>query len=100
MKLIRKRKNGDDQKYSTPYTLLDLDYDVEDIVDRLKELKVEEYSETKFDKDDVNPLTLFVFGKDINKKMIYVKLKVRDQQKQVVCVSFHYAKDEMKFPYA
>lgn len=100
LKLIRKRKNGDDQKYSTPYTLLDLDYDVEDIVDRLKELKVEEYSETKFDKDDVNPLTLFVFGKDINKKMIYVKLKVRDQQKQVVCVSFHYAKDEMKFPYA
>lgn len=98
--LIRKKKKGDDQKYSTPYTLLDLDYDTEDVVDRLKELNVEEYSETKFDTDDVNPPILFVFGKNINKKLIYVKLKVRDQQKQVVCVSFHYAKDEMKFPYA
>lgn len=100
LNLIRKRKQGDNQKFSTPYTLLDLDYDVEDVVNRLKELKVEEYSETKVDKDDVNPPILFVFGKDINGKLIYVKLKIRNQQKQVVCVSFHYAKDKMEFPYA
>lgn len=60
----------------------------------------EEYSETKVDKDDVNSPILFVFGKDINGKLIYVKLKIRNQQKQVVCVSFHYAKDKMEFPYA
>ena len=79
--------------------MLDLDYDTEDVVDRLKELKVEEYSETKIDKNDVNPPMLFVFGKDVNGKLIYVKLKVREQQ-QVVCVSFHYAKGKMVFPYA
>lgn len=100
LNLIRKKKQGADQKFSTPYTLLDLDYDIEDVVNRLKELKVEEYSETKIDKDDVNPPMLFVFGKDINGKLIYVKLKIRDQQKQVLCVSFHYAKDKMEFPYA
>lgn len=100
LNLIRKEKQGDDQKFSTQYTLLALDYDAEDVVNRLKELKVEEYSETKIDKDDVNPPILFVFGKDINGKLIYVKLKIRDQQKQVVCVSFHYAKDKMEFPYA
>ena len=99
LNLIRKKKQGDDQKFSTPYTLLDFDYDVEDVVNRLKELKVEEYSETKNDTDDVNLPILFVFGKDINGKLIYVKLKIRDQQKQVVCVSFHYAKDKMEFPY-
>ena len=97
--LVRKKKQGDDQKFSTPYTLLDLDYDAEDVVNRLKELKVEEYSETKIDTDDTNPPILFVFGKDINDKLIYVKLKIRDQQNQVVCVSFHYAKDKMEFPY-
>ncbi len=98
--LIRKKKHGDDQRFSTPYTLLDLDYDAKDVVDRLNELRVEEYSETKIDKDDVNPPYLFVFGKDINDKLIYVKLKIRNDQKQVVCVSFHYAKDTMEFPYA
>lgn len=51
--LIPKPKQGNEQKFSTPYTLLDLDYDTEDVVDRLKELKVEEYSETKIDKNGV-----------------------------------------------
>lgn len=100
LNLISKKKREEDQKFSTPYTLLDLDYDVEDVVNRLKELKVEEYSETKIDTDDVHPPILFVFGKDINGKLIYVKLKIRDLKKQVVCVSFHYAKDKMEFPYA
>lgn len=98
--LVRKKKQGDNQKFSTPYTLLNLDYDTEDVAARLRELNVEEYSETKIDKDDVKPPILFVFGKDINGKLIYVKLKIRNQQKQVVCVSFHYAKDKMEFPYA
>lgn len=98
--LIRKKKQGDDWKFSTPYTLLDLEYNAEDVVNRLKELKVEEYTETKIDTDDINPPILFVFGKDINDRLIYVKLKIRDQQKQIVCVSFHYAKDKMQYPYA
>lgn len=100
LNLIRKKKRVEEQKFSTPYTLLDLDYDAEEVVSRLKELKVEEYSETKIDTNDVNPPILFVFGKDINGKLIYVKLKIRDLKKQVVCVSFHYAKDKMEFPYA
>ena len=98
--LIRKNKR-DDIEHSTPYTLLDIDYDIEDVIDRLKELTVEEYSETKIDKDDLDPPLLFVFGKDINRRLIYIKLKMKgDQKKHVLCVSFHYAKDKMKFPYA
>ena len=73
LNLVRKKKQGDNQIFSTPFTLLDLDYNAEDVAERLKEL---------------------------NGKLIYVKLKIRDQQKQVVCVSFHYAKDKMEFPYA
>ena len=98
--LIRKNKK-DDMEHSTPYTLLDLDYDIEDVVDRLKELTVEEYSETKIDKDDLDPPLLFVFGKNINRKLIYIKLKIKGGQKRhALCVSFHYARDKMKFPYA
>lgn len=99
--IIKKKKTGKDEKYSTPYTLLDLEYNAEDVVERLKELTVEEYSETKIDTDDVNPLQLFVFGKDISGKLVYIKLKIKgEQQKYVLCVSFHYAKEEMIFPYA
>lgn len=99
--LISKKKKGGDEQYSTPYAMLDLDYDTGDVVARLKELTISEYSETKIDRDDVNPPLLFVFGKDINNKLVYVKLKIKgDQHKSVLCVSFHYAKEKMEFPYA
>ena len=99
--ILIKRKKTDDEEHSTPYTLLDLDYDMWDVVERLKELTVSEYSETKIDKDDLNPPLLFVLGKEINKKLVYVKLKIKgDQKRRVLCVSFHYARDPMKFPYA
>ena len=98
--LIRKNKK-DDLEHSTPYTLLDLDYDIKDVADRLKELTVEEYSVTKIDKDDLEPPLLFVFGKEINRKLVYIKLKIKgDQKRYVLCVSFHYAKNKMRFPYA
>ncbi len=97
--LVKNSKQGKDMVFSTPYTLLDLEYDTKDVIDRLKELKLEEYSETKIDADDTNPPMLFVFGKDVDGKRIYVKLKIREQR-QVVCVSFHYAKEKMNFPYA
>lgn len=99
--LIRKKKKEEDEKFSTPYTLLDLDYDTGDVVERLKELTVEEYSETRIDKDNTDPPLLFVFGKNINNKQVYVKLKIKgNQQRHVLCVSFHYAKEKMFFPYA
>lgn len=98
--LISKKKQSDERQFSTPYTLLELDYDAGDVVERLKELTVEEYSETKIDKDDLNPPLLFVFGKNIDDKLVYVKLKLKRDKKHVLCVSFHYAKDKMIFPYA
>ena len=101
--ILIKKKKVDEEEYSTPYTLLDLDYNSEDVVNRLKELTVAEYSETKIDKDDFNPPLLFVFGKDINRRLVYVKLKIKKKENlrtYILCVSFHYAKEKMKFPYA
>lgn len=101
--ILIKKKKVDEEEYSTPYTLLDLDYNSEDVVNRLKELTVAEYSETKIDKDDFNPPLLFVFGKDINRRLVYMKLKIKKKEnlrKHILCVSFHYAKEKMKFPYA
>ncbi|MDO5573146.1 MAG: hypothetical protein Q4G60_04110 [bacterium] len=99
--IIRSKKAKGKEIYSTPYTLLDLDYDSKDIVDRLKELSIKEYSETLVDVDDLKPPILFVFGKDIHDKLVYIKLKIKgDQPRHVLCVSFHYAEQSMIFPFA
>lgn len=98
--LIRKDKAGDDHYYSTTYTLIDLEYDAQDVVDTLKTLTVADYSETLYDNDDSDPIWLHVFGKNINGRMVYIKLKIREtDRKCVVCVSFHYAKNNILFPY-
>ena len=69
-------------------------------MEHLKELTVREYSETLIDKDDVSPPLLFVFGKDINGRQIYVKLKIKGSPiKYVLCISFHYTEEKMSFPY-
>ncbi len=97
--LIKKHKAADEE-HSTTYTLLDLEYDIWDVVERIKELTVSEYSETKIDRDDDHPPLLYVFGKYVNNKLVYIKLKIKeDNKKFVLCVSFHYAKESMEFPY-
>ena len=99
--IIRTKKACDKEQFSTPYTMLDLDYDAGDIVECLKQLTIREYSETLIDKDDTMPPLLFVFGKDIDGRLIYIKLKIKDNHyRRVLCVSFHYAEKEMTFPYA
>ena len=94
------RSSKEEVEYSTQYTIVDLEYDSFDIVERLKELTVSECSATLLDKDDDKPPLLFVFGKDINAKLVYIKLKIKGEtNKKVLCLSFHYAKYDMKFPY-
>ena len=99
--LIRKKKKQEDERFSTPYTLLDLEYNTADVIHSIMELTVKEYSETLIDKDDIQPPLLFVFGKDISGRQIYIKLKIKDtDSRKIICVSFHYAKEKMLFPYA
>lgn len=94
------KSNKDEVEYSTRFTMLDLSYDSEDIVERLKELTISDYSETLIDRDDDKPPLLFVFGKDVNSRLVYIKLKIKGEtKKKVLCLSFHYAKYDMEFPY-
>ena len=94
------KSNKDEVKYSTRFTMLDLNYDSEDIIERLKELTISEYSETLIDRDDNKPPLLFVFGKSIDNKLVYIKLKIKgNTSKKILCLSFHYARHNMNFPY-
>ena len=98
--LLIVKSNKDEIEYSTGYLMLDLDYDALNVVERMKELTIAEYSETLIDKDDDKPPLLFVFGKDIDSRLVYIKLKIKGEQtKRVLCLSFHYAKHDMVFPY-
>ena len=76
-----------------------LGYDIDDIAGCLRTLSIAEYSQTLVDRDDFNPPLLYVFGKMVEGRTIYIKLKIKSENKKVVCVSFHYAEYDMNYPY-
>lgn len=82
-------------------TLMDLDYDTQQIVEHLKTLTITEFSEVKIDNENAYPPYLWVFGRYIERHLVYIKLKIREKEDstKVVCLSFHIAVHPMSFPY-
>lgn len=101
--LIKNRKvEKTNLKYTTETCMLTLEYDNEDVINEIRSLSVKHYYETHFDDKQRGTTPLFVFIKEIQKKQVYIKirLKEREDDKKVICISFHFAEHEVcKFPY-
>lgn len=81
-------------------TLLDLDYNREDIKDKLKLLNVSDYYETVPDNKYPDKPDFYVFFIIIKKREIYIKVSIRGYKNHVLCMSFHYAEFSHKaLPY-
>ena len=86
------------------YTLSDcraeLGIDNNDIKEYLKDLSIENYVETCDDERNKNSNSYYVFGKFVNEKEIYIKVKIQSYDKKiVVCMSFHFAEYKLNYPY-
>jgi len=84
-------------------TLLELGLKYSHVKQDILGLTPKEYSEGPLlDKDQINYKDEFfwIFGKNIQNKLIYIKLKIRKTNKyeEAVCMSFHIAEYQMKFP--
>lgn len=99
--LPRKSNESPTDPYTTQNTLLDLEYDSEDVRDRLLELTVTDYTATVIDNKDATLPPFYEFFKEINSRDVYIKVKIRDRnRKKIFCVSFHYARfPAPPFPY-
>lgn len=99
--ILKKKNENSLDPYTTQNTLLKLDFDKNDIADTLKKLSVEEYIETGKDRKDISLPKFYIFGKEVQGKLIYIKIKIRDKiNRKVFCVSFHFARYPISnFPY-
>ena len=79
----------------------ELNYDKEDVIEEISKLKIENYIETCIDRIDNTLPQLFVFGKKIQGKDIYIKIKIRNKLKhKIFCISFRFARHSItKYPY-
>ena len=84
-------------------TLIELGLKYSHVKEEILSLTPKEYSEGPLlDKDQTNYKGeyFWIFGKKIQNNLIYIKLKIRktDEHEETVCMSFHIAEYQMKFP--
>ena len=99
--ILKKKNENSLDPYTTQNTLLKLDFDKNDVADTLKKLTVEEYIETGKDRKDISSPEFYIFGKEVQENLIYIKIKIRDKiNHKVFCISFHFARYPISnFPY-
>lgn len=77
-------------------TLLDLEITPKQREVYIEKLIVEDYSEGPLDNDQYGTDAMWVFGKTIKDKEIYIKITI--SQLDVICISFHTSQYSMNYP--
>jgi hypothetical protein len=65
----------------------------------LEELKLEDYSDGPLEEKLYCGSDMWVFGKMLKKKEVYIKITMGIKGASVICVSFHIAEHKMKIPF-
>ena len=99
--LLSKKSDPYNAGYTTAETMVALGYNKKDVSADLLSLTENDYYETVIDDVDPTLPKFYSFGKTIQAREVYIKVKIRDKYKGTVfCVSFHFAKHPISKPYA
>lgn len=85
-------------------TMLELDFTDKQLVEVLEELAQEDYAEGPCNDRDYHG-TIWIFGKHINGKEVYIKLKISELDDRgnkiasLICLSFHFSEKPLTYPY-
>jgi len=64
----------------------------------LEALETEDYSEGPLEEMLYGGADMWVFGKTIKKKEVYIKITMGAMGSSVICISFHLSKHKMQYP--
>lgn len=64
----------------------------------LETLKPEDYSEGPHNEKLYGGAEMWVFGKTIKNKEVYIKITMGAKNSSVICISFHLAQHKMNYP--
>lgn len=78
-------------------TILDLEITAKQREIYIKELVLQDYSEGPLENDQYGTNPMWVFGKAIKNKEIYIKITVSELN--VICISFHTSQYPMNYPF-
>ncbi len=88
-----------DDRGKNQQTLHDLEISPSKRKEIIGSLEVEDYSQGPLDEKMHGILPMWVFGKHVRKKEVYIKVSMGSENKGTVCISFHIAEYPMKYPF-
>jgi hypothetical protein len=65
----------------------------------LQALEIKDYSEGPVEEKIYGGADMWVFGKTIKKREVYIKITMGSIGSSVICISFHLAQHKMNYPF-
>jgi hypothetical protein len=65
----------------------------------LRQLRTEDYSQGPLPDTLYQQSPMWVFGKMVKEKEIYIKIQLGPPNTETVCISFHFAEQKMNYPF-
>lgn len=86
-----------DARSKNSQTILDLEISTEFRKQVLIDLQVEDFCEGPLDDKLYGIASMWVFGKIVKKKEVYIKIPMGTHSNPVICISFHVAEKKLKY---
>jgi hypothetical protein len=88
-----------DDRGKNAQTLADLEITSNDRIEILKTLEVEDYSEGPKPERLYGNADMWIFGKIVKEREIYIKISMGLPNSKTLCISFHFSEFDMAFPF-
>ncbi len=88
-----------DERGKNTHALLDLEFRPIDRNIVLQALEIKDYSEGPVEEKLYGGADMWVFGKTIKKREVYIKITMGPIGSSVICISFHLAQHKMNYPF-
>ncbi|MHC1780180.1 MAG: toxin [Bacteroidales bacterium] len=88
-----------DDRGKNQQTLLDLEISPAQRTLSIRSLKIEDYSQGPLDEKMHGILPMWVFGKSVKGKEVYIKISLGRENNPAVCISFHISEHSIIYPF-
>lgn len=87
-----------DNRGKNQQALHDLEISPNQRIEIIDSLKAEDYSQGPLEEKMHGILPMWVFGKKVKKKEVYIKISMGSENSSPVCISFHIAEHPLNYP--
>lgn len=88
-----------DDRGKNTQALVDLELRPIDRITIIEALEIKDYSEGPLEEKLYGGADMWVFGRTIKKKEVYIKITMGANNSSVICISFHLAQHKMNYPF-